>query len=203
MTIAPSQSTGSEAWSDTRLLYALEEAVETEINRHLTVAKEWMPHEYVPWTQGRDFDGCWAARRGRPTSRRSRDRPDVARGQPAHRGQPAELPPRDRHALRPRRRLGHLGPPLDRRGGPARASSSATTCSSPARVDPVELERAADGAHARASSPTTRTAAPRRCAYVSFQELATRISHRNTGRHRRPARRAAAHAGRQRTRTCT
>ena len=44
----------------------------------------------------------------------------VADREPAHRGQPAQLPPRDRHAVRPRRRLGHLGAPLDRRGGPAR-----------------------------------------------------------------------------------
>ena len=48
------------------------------------------------------------------------DRADGARGQPAHRGQPAELPPRDRPRLRPRQRVGHLGQPVDRRGGPAR-----------------------------------------------------------------------------------
>ena len=57
MTITPSQRTESDTWSDTKLLYALEEVVETELNRHLGVAKEWMPHEYVPWSDGRNFDG--------------------------------------------------------------------------------------------------------------------------------------------------
>ena len=47
-------------------------------------------------------------------------RPDGARGQPADRGQPAELPPRDRPRLRPGQRVGHVGQPLDRRGGPPR-----------------------------------------------------------------------------------
>ena len=28
-----------------------------ELDRHLKVAKEWFPHEYVPWSEGRDFDG--------------------------------------------------------------------------------------------------------------------------------------------------
>jgi len=45
VTITPSQRTESDTWSDTKLLYALEEVVETELNRHLGVAKEWMPHE--------------------------------------------------------------------------------------------------------------------------------------------------------------
>ena len=33
----------SNTWTDTRLLYALEEVVEQELNRHLKVAKDWMP----------------------------------------------------------------------------------------------------------------------------------------------------------------
>src|SRR5262245_61989465 len=57
VTIAPVQLSGSTSWTDARLLQALEEVVEVELDRHLKVAKEWMPHEYVPWSQGRDFDG--------------------------------------------------------------------------------------------------------------------------------------------------
>ena len=63
----------------------------------------------------------------------SDDRADGLRGQPAHRGQPAELPPRDRLGLRPRRRLGHLGAPLDRRGGPARARHARLPAGHPRR----------------------------------------------------------------------
>jgi acyl-[acyl-carrier-protein] desaturase len=39
------------------LLRALEPVVAVELDRHLKVAKEWFPHEYVPWSEGRTFDG--------------------------------------------------------------------------------------------------------------------------------------------------
>ena len=39
------------------LMRELEPAVESNLNRHLSVAQEWMPHEYVPWRLGRDFAG--------------------------------------------------------------------------------------------------------------------------------------------------
>ncbi len=38
------------------LLAELEPVVAANIDRHLAAAKEWMPHEYVPWSRGRDFD---------------------------------------------------------------------------------------------------------------------------------------------------
>jgi acyl-[acyl-carrier-protein] desaturase len=38
-----------------RLLAELEPTVTENLNRHLATAKEWMPHELVPWGQGRDF----------------------------------------------------------------------------------------------------------------------------------------------------
>ena len=50
MTItSPHLGSSSSAWTDAQLLYALEEVVEKELNRHLKVAKDWMPHEYVPF----------------------------------------------------------------------------------------------------------------------------------------------------------
>ena len=52
--------------------------------------------------------------------------------EPAHRGQPAQLPPRDRHPVRPRRRLGHLGRAAGRRRRTGTASHCATTSWSPA-----------------------------------------------------------------------
>ena len=170
--------------SQTDLLRELEPVVEENLNRHLKVAKEWMPHEYVPWSAGprlrrRARRRAWALEQ----SQLSDDRPHRADRQPAHRGQPAELPPRDRRALRPRRRLGHLGatagPP--RRAGTRIAIRDYLLVTR--GVDPVELERARMDAHGRpASTPATTTAAATSCAYVSFQELATRVSHRNTGK---------------------
>ena len=47
----------TEATSTLTLLRDLEPVVEANLNRHLATAKEWFPHEYVPWSQGSDFDG--------------------------------------------------------------------------------------------------------------------------------------------------
>ena len=37
------------------LLTELEPVVEANLNRHLENAKPWNPHDYVPWSRGRDF----------------------------------------------------------------------------------------------------------------------------------------------------
>ena len=34
------------------IMRELEPTVEANLNRHLSVAQEWMPHEYVPWRAG-------------------------------------------------------------------------------------------------------------------------------------------------------
>jgi acyl-[acyl-carrier-protein] desaturase len=38
------------------LLRELEPTAAANLDRHLRISKEWMPHEYVPWSRGRDFD---------------------------------------------------------------------------------------------------------------------------------------------------
>jgi acyl-[acyl-carrier-protein] desaturase len=38
------------------LLSELEPAAEQFLNRHLGMAKEWFPHDYIPYSLGRDFD---------------------------------------------------------------------------------------------------------------------------------------------------
>ncbi|MGH3423984.1 MAG: acyl-ACP desaturase, partial [Nocardioidaceae bacterium] len=43
--------------NQTELLLELEGVVEENLNRHLTQAKEWFPHEYIPWSEGRTYDG--------------------------------------------------------------------------------------------------------------------------------------------------
>lgn len=53
------------ALKSAQLLAALEPTAEDNLNRHLATAQEWMPHEYVPWSLGRDFAGpggqAWSA----------------------------------------------------------------------------------------------------------------------------------------------
>ena len=45
----------ADAKTQTDLLYDLEPVVAENLDRHLKLAKDWMPHDYVPWSQGRDF----------------------------------------------------------------------------------------------------------------------------------------------------
>lgn len=40
-----------------RLIRDLEPAVAVELERHLKIQKEWYPHDYVPWSEGRNFAG--------------------------------------------------------------------------------------------------------------------------------------------------
>src|SRR3984893_16601234 len=39
----------------TALLHDLEPVVEQNLERHLSVVRPWLPHDYVPWSRGRDF----------------------------------------------------------------------------------------------------------------------------------------------------
>ena len=55
-----------------RLIRELEPVVAVELDRHLKVQKNWYPHEYVPWSEGRDFAGplngdAWEAKDSRLT----------------------------------------------------------------------------------------------------------------------------------------
>ena len=37
------------------VLIELEPVVAENLDRHLALAKEWHPHDYIPWSEGRDF----------------------------------------------------------------------------------------------------------------------------------------------------
>ena len=175
----------SKDLTDLQLLHELEPVVEEKLNRHLKMGKEWNPHEYVPWSEGRDFDALGGEDWEPEQSQAVRGRPGARWSEPAHRGQPAELPPRDRDALRPRRRVGHLGhrwTAEEGRHGIAIRDYLLVTRA----VDPVELERARmEHTMVAGYEPAGDLYAESlfdSVAYVSFQELATRVSHRNTGK---------------------
>ena len=59
----------SNTFTQEELLRELEQVVEGELNRHEKVAKEWFPHDYIPWSDGRNFDGLMG---GEPWSSRTR-----------------------------------------------------------------------------------------------------------------------------------
>lgn len=44
---------------DVRLLADLEPTVAKALDAHLQNAEDWYPHQYIPWSQGRDYDGVF------------------------------------------------------------------------------------------------------------------------------------------------
>ncbi|MEV6329946.1 acyl-ACP desaturase [Streptomyces sp. NPDC051909] len=168
--------------SDVRLLQALEGVVERELDRHLAVFKEWMPHEYVPWSRGRDFDGVLAD--GEPWAVEQSPLTEVGRvsmvvnlltedNLPSYHHEIATLFGRD----------GAWGTWVHRwTAEEARHSMVMRDYLLASRaVDPVKLEQARMTHMSAGFESDNRHSPLHTVAYVAFQELATRISHRNTG----------------------
>jgi acyl-[acyl-carrier-protein] desaturase len=167
--------------SDTvRLLHDLEPVVTENLDRHLAAAKEWMPHEYVPWSLGRDYGDLG----GQPWDpEQSRLSPIARTAMEVNLLTEDNLPSYHREIERAFGRDGAWGTWVHRwtaeEGRHAYCIRDYLLVTR--GVDPVELERARmqvmqTGYHTQ-DAPLLRV-----LAYVSFQELATRISHRNTGR---------------------
>jgi acyl-[acyl-carrier-protein] desaturase len=165
----------------TRLLTELEPVAEANLNRHLGVAKEWMPHEYVPWSQGRDFGDLG----GLPWERDQSSLSPIARtALEVNLLTEDNLPSYHREIERAFSRDGAWGSWVHRwtaeegRHGICIRDYLLVTRG----VDPDELERARmqtmQTGFDSGDKPLLNV-----FAYVSFQELATRISHRNTGRY--------------------
>ncbi|MFZ2228687.1 MAG: acyl-ACP desaturase [Candidatus Nanopelagicaceae bacterium] len=165
-----------------RLIRDLEPTVAVELDRHLSVQKNWYPHEYVPWSEGRTFAGplngdAWEAK----DSRLSVIAQDslvlnlmTEDNLPSYHSEIAIAMGRD----------GAWGNWLERwTAEEARHAIVIRDYLMATRgVDPYELEdlRMAHmqlGYQTPYDSDMLHTVA-----YVSFQELATRISHRNTGK---------------------
>jgi acyl-[acyl-carrier-protein] desaturase len=45
----------STAPTQLQLLHELEPVAEKLLNRHLSMFKEWNPHDYIPWSEGKNF----------------------------------------------------------------------------------------------------------------------------------------------------
>lgn len=164
----------------TRLLHELEGTVEANLNRHLGAAKAWHPHDYVPWSQGRDFAFLggedWA--------------PEQSRLDPvAKTAMIVNLLTEDNLPSYHREIAGLFG--LDGPWGQwvgrwtaeeARHGTALRDYLMVTRgVDPVKLEEMRM-VHMSAGYDSGEKTMLEGIAYVSFQELATRVSHRNTGK---------------------
>lgn len=173
--------------SDQELLHELESAAEANLNRHLSMSVEWHPHDYVPWDQGRNF----AAMGGEDWNPEQSKLSDVAKAAmitnlltednlPSYHHQAAENFSLD----------GAWGTWVGRwTAEEARHSIVIRDYLVVTRgVDPVALEQARMIHMTNGFQATPEEEARHKTdfllsiAYVSFQELATRVSHRNTGK---------------------
>jgi acyl-[acyl-carrier-protein] desaturase len=162
------------------VLVELEPVVAANLDRHLSLAREWHPHDYVPWSEGRDFAFLggedWAPEQSRldETAKAAMITNLLTED---------NLPSYHREIATRFGRDGAWGTWVGRwtaeenRHGIALRDYLVVTRG----VDPVELERArmdymTSGYDSGDKTPLQAVA------YVSFQELATRVSHRNTGR---------------------
>jgi acyl-[acyl-carrier-protein] desaturase len=167
------------AGREARLLHELEPVVAENLERHLNVAKEWHPHDYVPWSRGRDF----AFLGGEDWTPADSPLDPVAQtAMTVNLLTEDNLPSYHREIATRFGRHGAWGEWVGRwtaeegRHGIALRDYLVVTRG----VDPVELERLRM-AHMSAGYDSGDKTALQAVAYVSFQELATRVSHRNTG----------------------
>ena len=168
--------------NQTEMLIELEQVVEENLNRHLRVAKEWFPHEYVPWSDGRNFDGVLGGDAWTPEDSKMSD---VARSSlivnlltednlPSYHHEIASLFGRDAAwGSWVHRWTAEEG----RHGIAIRDYLLTTRAVDPNQLEQLRMDHMSTGYESAHSQDLVRS-----LAYVSFQELATRVSHRNTGK---------------------
>ncbi|WP_163751709.1 acyl-ACP desaturase [Mycolicibacterium helvum] len=177
----------SRQLADGELLNELHHVAEDNLNRHLSVATEWHPHDYVPWDLGRNF----AAMGGQDWSPEQSQLSEIAKA-----AMITNLLTEDNLPSYHREAAQYFS--LDSAWGTwvGRWTAEEARHSIVLRdylvvtrgVDPVALERARMAHMTTGFGATAEEEAQHKTdfllsiAYVSFQELATRVSHRNTGK---------------------
>ncbi|AMU21417.1 acyl-ACP desaturase [Mycobacteroides abscessus] len=175
-------------FTDLELLYELEPVVEENVHRHLGVTKDWNPHDYVPWSEGKNYKALGGQDWDPEQSKLS----EVAKiAMITNLLTEDNLPSYHREIAMNFTMDGPWGTWVNRwtaeenRHGIALRDYLVVTRS----VDPVELEKLRIAQMTSGFSPgQNRQNIPfseslfDSVVYVTFQELATRVSHRNTGK---------------------
>ncbi|WP_052617119.1 acyl-ACP desaturase [Mycobacteroides abscessus] len=170
------------------MLYELEPVVEENVHRHLGVTKDWNPHDYVPWSEGKNYKALG----GQDWDPEQCKLSEVARvAMVTNLLTEDNLPSYHREIAMNFTMDGPWGTWVNRwtaeenRHGIAIRDYLVVTRS----VDPVELEKLRIAQMTSGFSPgQNRQNIPfseslfDSVVYVTFQELATRVSHRNTGK---------------------
>ncbi len=169
--------------SERDLLHELEPEAERLLERHLGVAEEWFPHDYVPYSLGRDFGGFEG---GEPWTPDQPSLTGVARtALEVNLLTEDNLPSyhREIHGMFGRRDSAwmawvHRWTAEEGRHSIVLRDYLVVT----RNHDPVALERGRMAVVEEGYDHHARDTL-HGMVYVAFQELATRISHRNTGRY--------------------
>ena len=165
------------------LLEELVPVAEANVNRHMSMAKEWHPHDYVPWDEGRNFAELGGVDYDPAQSKLS----DVAKAAMVTNLLTEDnLPSYHREIAENFSRDGAWGTWVGRwtaeenRHGIVMRDYLVVTRG----VDPVALEQARmiHMTNGFASPIGSHSGLLHSVSYVTFQELATRVSHRNTGK---------------------
>jgi len=164
--------------ADVALLEALHPVAEELLERHLSNAKEWFPHELVPWSLGRDYETgeVW-------------DESQAPMDEAVRSALFVNLLTEDNlpHYFRT---IDHLYGEDDAWGAWSKRWTAEEGrhaivirdyLTVTRAVDPVALERGRMSQLSGGQVPQPATVADG-LVYVTLQEMATRISHRNTGR---------------------
>ena len=174
--------TGDAASIQARLIRDLEPVVAVELERHLGVQKNWYPHEYVPWSEGRNFAGplngdAWEAKDSRLT-------PVAQDSLVLNLLTEDNLPSYHTEIAISMGRDGAWGNWIERwtaeearHGIAIRDYLMATRGVNPYELEDLRMAHMSLGYQTPYENDMLHT-----IAYVTFQELATRISHRNTGK---------------------
>src|SRR5882724_5480151 len=177
----------SQGLTDLQLLRELEPVVEKNINRHLSMRKDWNPHDYIPWSDGKNFYALGGQDWDPEQSKLS----EVAQTAMLQNLLTEDnLPSYHREIAMNFSMDGAWGQWVNRwtveenRHGIALRDYLVVTRA----VDPIALEQARIAQVTAGFSPGQqgqRAIRPESMldalSYVTFQELATRVSHRNTG----------------------
>ena len=178
----------SEGLTDLQLLRELEPVVETNLNRHLSTAKNWNPHDYIPWSDGKNYYALGGADWDPEESKLS----EVAQVAMVQNLLTEDnLPSYHREIAMNFGMDGAWGNWVNRwtaeenRHGIALRDYLVVTRA----IDPIELEKLRLEQMTRGFSPGQNQQGDLfaeslfdSVIYVTFQELATRVSHRNTGK---------------------
>nr|WP_206037865.1 acyl-ACP desaturase [Rhodococcus sp. HNM0569] len=166
--------------TDRELLTELEGVAAREVDRHLSMAKEWHPHDYVPWDDGRNF----AALGGVDWDPEQSALSDTAKAAMITNLLTEDnLPSYHREIAQHFSRDGAWGTWVGRWTAEENKHSVVMRdyLVVTRGVDPVALERARMD-HMTAGFDPGDNGMLDSVSYVTFQELATRVSHRNTGK---------------------